>query len=104
MPFAVQPDPKFAAKVRVHVPGEKKPYEFEAMFKYKTKQQLDEFIQWSKDKTDSEVILEIVDSWKLQGFELDTDGVESLCQRYHTAATRIVNTYVDELTGARLGN
>jgi hypothetical protein len=94
--------PTFTAKVPIPIPGSGvEPVEF--IFKARTRMQFAEFVDALKDRPDVDVILDIASGWELED-AFGKEMVEKLCDSYMGAARAIIETYLQELTQARLGN
>ena len=101
------PNPTFTAIVEISSPGgEKEKVEF--TFNYKTKPEYDEFMaRTAKSKSKKaavEALIEIVSGWSGIDSEFSNDSLSKLIENYQGVETRIFAKYVEELTGARLGN
>lgn len=94
--------PTFLAKVSIPVPGGKAvPVEFK--FKGRTKDEFKEFLEGLADSEDVEVITEIATGWDLDD-AFNEDNVAKLTQNYIGSARAILEKYISENSGARLGN
>lgn len=100
----LQPAPTFKAKVVIPAPGA--PIEIVFEFLHKTKKGLEEFATGdkAKDRSDVETVLEIAKGWDDVEEEFGKEAIAGLCENYHAAARSIADTYMRELTQARLGN
>ena len=100
--FTLAVKPTFTAKVAIPVPGaDAEKVEF--TFKARTKDAFAEFVQSIKDKDDVELIQMVASGWELED-AFEPENIELLCQNYLGAARAVVETYIAELTQARLGN
>lgn len=94
--------PTFKTNVMIPVPG-KKPTPVEFIFKGRTKDEFKAFIESLSGREDVDVILDIATGWELDD-AFDDESVEKMTQNYIGAARAIIETYLNELTSARLGN
>lgn len=94
--------PTFKTNVLIPVPG-KKPTPVEFTFKGRTKTEFKAFVDTMRDRDDVDVILDIATGWELTE-AFDREGVEQLCDAYIGAARAVIETYLNELSAARLGN
>lgn len=94
--------PTFKANVMIPLPG-KKPTPVEFVFKGRTRNQFREFVEGLADREDVDVILDIASGWDLED-PFSKESVELLVQNYLGAAKAVIEKYLTELTGARLGN
>lgn len=94
--------PTFTAKVPVPVPGAK-PVQVEFKFKGRTKDAFKEFVESLGDMEDADAIMAIACGWDLED-AFTEDNVEKLVQNYLGSAKAILETYLTQLTAARLGN
>jgi len=94
--------PTFKSNVQIPVPG-KKPVPVEFIFKGRTKKEFQEFVESLRDREDADVVLDIASGWELEdAFVLES--VERMLDSYIGSARAIIDTYLKELTSARLGN
>lgn len=98
-------NPTFKGPVKIRAPGgETFTVVFE--FKHRTKDALAGFFksdEWLK-KTDAQNIMSLASGWTGVDAEFNEENLRTLCDNYHAAASDVVNAYINELTGARLGN
>jgi hypothetical protein len=99
--FNLTPKPTFTAAVPVPVPGEG-PTDVQFTFKGRTREQFKELLE-VKDGTKLDAIMEIASGWELDE-PFDRSNVEKLLDNYLGAFDAIWDTYLRELTQARLGN
>lgn len=94
--------PTFKARVAIPVAGEQSvPVEF--TFKHRAK---DDFSAWLKDLSgtdDIDLIKDVASAWDLED-EFNADNLRALTQAHGGAARAIVEKYISEQTGAKLGN
>lgn len=100
--LALTAAPTFKANVLIPVPG-KKPVPVEFVFKGRTKKDFQEFIEGLRDREDVDVILDIAIGWELEDAFV-RESIEQLLNTYIGAARAVIETYINELTAARLGN
>lgn len=101
----LNPNPTFVAPVEIHVPGDKKE-KVPFVFSYMTKDEYKDFTDRASkgDKTEFEVLSEIVKGWENCDTPFSNESFEKLLKAYHGSGPAIFTTFVNELTGARLGN
>jgi hypothetical protein len=101
----LKPNPTFTVPVVIPTPGGDK-VTIKMEFKHKSKDDYRAFVEdeKNKDRSDEDAILDIAANWQDVDGEFNRDNLRELCQQYHGAATAIVQTYIRELTQARLGN
>lgn len=97
--------PTFKSKVAIPVPGSK-PVEVEFTFKGRSKSEFKEL--WEKMaggqfSEDTDAIMEIASGWELEE-PFDLENVLLLTETYMGAAKAIINKYLEEVPGIRLGN
>lgn len=100
--FKLDPDPTFKAIVPIPVHG-KGVTNVEFIFKHRTSEEFDKFIEELRNKKDPEVALEIACGWELAD-PFDTASIEKMFRNYMGSAKALIETYIKELTAARLGN
>ena len=99
--FKLKPDPTFKAAVSIPLPGGgSAPVTFE--FRHRT---ADELAAWLKRESEDDTasILQMAVGWDLVD-PFDEANVSLLVQNYIGCGKPIVDTYLRELTRARLGN
>jgi len=94
--------PTFSKDVSIHVPG-KKPISIAFIFKGRTRTEFKAFVEELRDREDVDVILDIATGWELSD-TFGSEAIEKLCDTYIAAPRSIIETYLNELSGARLGN
>lgn len=104
MAFKLVPNPTFKAGVGFHVPGQQKNEKITFTFKYRDTEQLAQFQEEIKGKSNEEIVLMIADGWEDIDLEFNEEGLNQLFRYYHSAPERIIQAYYAELIGARLGN
>lgn len=94
--------PTFKTVVKIPVPGGKaSPVEF--TFNGMTKEKFKGWLDSLSDKEDVPAIMEIASGWDLDD-PFNADNVDRLVDQYIGAAKVIFETYISELSAARLGN
>lgn len=94
--------PTFKATVLIPVPGAK-PSPVEFVFKGRSKDGFKDFMESVEGKDDVALVLEMASGWDLED-AFGEETVAQLLQSYIGAARAILDTYMREQTGARLGN
>lgn len=100
----LDPQPTFKIKVGIPVPGQDKPTQVEFEFRALSRAEMQQWFTDSRDKPDEERIPLIVVGWSGVDQSYSADMLAKMLDRYPGAAGAIVKRFVDELTGARLGN
>lgn len=101
--FPLSPEPTFTAKVDIPVPG-KKPLKLEITFKHRGMDEFKEFIDKMGDyESDTDTLMDIASGWDHK-LPFERDNVEKLVKGYIGSAGAIITKYMQENTGARLGN
>ncbi len=100
--LALTASPTFAAKVAIPIPGAK-PAPVEFTFKNRTKDQFKAFLEDMADREDVEAIMEVASGWDLED-AFGPENVEKLVQNYIGSAKAILETYINQVAAARLGN
>jgi len=94
--------PTFKSMVKIPVPGAKAaPVEFK--FNGMTKDKFKAWLETLSDKEDADAIMEIASGWDLDD-PFNADNVGRLIDQYIGAAKVIFETYINELSAAKLGN
>ena len=100
--ITLNPDPTFKAKVGIHVPGGRMA-EIEWKFKYRDADEFKEFTGSLEGRTDVEILMDIGCGWDLDE-AFDEKNVEKMTKKYIGSSRRVLEKYIDELTGARAKN
>ena len=94
--------PTFAMKVAIPVPG-KKPADVEFTFKGRDRDEFQEYLKSTAGLTDTETLMLTIVGWELTN-EFNEAAVELLGKKYPAGPRAIVNKYMSEISGVRLGN
>lgn len=95
-------EPTFKAPVRIPIAGgEPEPVVF--TFRHRKASELIEFKEWVKGKANLETVEACVAGWALTD-EFSKANIERLLDNYPGAARAILDTYLSEHYGYRLGN
>lgn len=101
--FSLIPDPTFKAKVDIPVPG-KKPQKIEFTFKWRDADDFKAFIEsLGNHDSDTDAVMEFVTGWELTD-AFNRDNVDKMVKNYLGSAKALIQTYLSENAGARLGN
>lgn len=102
-PFSLDIEPTFTKRVPIPVPG-KKPHEVEFTFKHRNQEALRAFLEGLPQmESDTDAVMEVACGWELQD-AWERDNVHKLVTNYLGAAKAILDVYIHENSGARLGN
>jgi hypothetical protein len=97
--------PTFSAPVPIPVPGTK-PVDVSFTFKARTKDQFRAFLDGlhtNPDREDADVLMDIAAGWELDD-AWTRENVLQLTQSYIGSARAVIETYMAELTAARVKN
>jgi hypothetical protein len=101
--FSLTAEPTFTAKVAIPVPG-KKATNVEFTFKWRNGDDLKDLVDGLGNyKSDTDAILDMVSGWELKDV-FDYENVEKMVKNYTGSASAIINKYLSENSGARVGN
>lgn len=100
--FNLTVNPTFKASVNIAVPGGKA-VDVEFTFKYRNKDEMKDFLEEMKGKTDAQLIDEMASGWELDD-PFNAESLEKLTQNYPGAPVGIMQVYMSELQGARAKN
>lgn len=95
-------DPTFKAKVPVPIPGAGST-DVEFTFKHRTRDAVSVWVEESKELNEADTIQSLATGWELDD-AFNAENIEQLCQSYSGAGLAIVETYFNELRGARSKN
>ena len=94
--------PTFTLKVAIPVPG-KKAVDVEFTFKGRNREEFREYLDASTNKEDVDALMDTVTGWELEN-EFCREEVERMTLFYPAAARAIIQRYITEISGVRLGN
>lgn len=100
--FTLSASPTFKAPVAIQVPGGK-PVQVEFVFKHRTRDDFKEFIEALEGRDDIDMLLEIASGWELDD-AFDAKSLALMTQNYMGSARAVLETYISELTSARVKN
>lgn len=107
--FQLEPNPTFTAPVSIPLPGGETAT-FEIIFNHMGRKALQRFLDRVKDLPDAEGIGDIVYGWSgVSGADGEPlpcteEALAAMLDNHHGAALAILQTYIRELTGARVKN
>lgn len=104
------PEPEFKAPVPIPVPGQGV-VNVEFTFKYRTRDELQRFAakcdperpEYDKDYQDHQMVMDAAKGWELAD-AFTEENVKEFCRQYIAGPAAVFDTYVMEMTGARLKN
>ena len=94
--------PTFTLKVAIPVPG-KKPADVEFTFKGRNRDEFQAYLDASSSKEDVDALMDTVTGWELEN-EFCREEVERMMLFYPASPRAIIQRYISELSGVRLGN
>lgn len=94
--------PTFKAHVDIPVPG-RRAEKVEFTFRHRTREDLAAWLDALEDKSPADVVLEAASGWELEE-PFDKDHVEELLSNYLGSFRSLLDTYLQELAGARAKN
>lgn len=101
--FSLDAQPTFKAKPEIPVPG-KKPVKIEFTFRHRDADDFKTFIEGvSSHPNDTALVMDVACGWELDQ-PFDEEHVGKLVRNYMGSAKSIVEKYIEENAGARLGN
>jgi hypothetical protein len=100
--LSLNPSPTFKAKAPIHVPGGRKA-EIEFIYKYRDADEFKEFTETLEGRKDIEILMDIASGWDLDE-PFDEKNVEKMAKNYLGSARSALETYLNELMGARAKN
>lgn len=95
-------DPTFSCAVPIPVPG-KGIVDVQFTFKHRSREQVLAWVNEAKDNGDVATVKAVATGWELDD-EFTDENIAKLCSNYAGAGFAIVQTYLDELRGARVKN
>lgn len=103
MSLKLNPDPTFTAPVNIPTPSGD--VQIRVVFKYRDRTAFGDFMTFVVQcKTDTEVMMELMEGWHDVDTPFSQAAVELLMKNYHASAKAIMSTYIQELTQQKMGN
>jgi hypothetical protein len=108
--FRIQPEPTFACKVPLSVPGKPAPLEVDFTFHYKNKDQLAAWVQDATGKDDATLLGELIEGWdgmvdaKGNPVHYSITALHTLIYSYWAARDEITRAYMRELKESKTKN
>lgn len=100
--LSLDPNPTFQSNVLIPVPG-KKPASVGFTFKWRTRADFNAWLDAIAGRDDVDVLMDVLGGWELDD-AFERENVERLTQTYIGSARAILDKYIAENCGARLGN
>ena len=94
--------PTFALKVAIPVPG-KKAVDVEFTFKGRNREEFQSYLDAAAGKEDIDALMDTITGWELEN-EFSREEVERMMLFYPASPRAIIQRYISELSGVRLGN
>lgn len=94
--------PTFTANVPIPVPG-RSPVPVQFTFRWRNRADFQSFLDGLQGKTNAEIIMECASAWELED-PFDAESVAKLDETYLGAARAVLDTYMQQIAQARLGN
>ena len=94
--------PTFTLRVAIPVPG-KKSVDVEFTFKGRNREEFREYLDASSSKEDIDALMDTIIGWDLEN-EFSREEVERMMLFYPASPRAIIQRYISELSGVRVGN
>ena len=94
--------PTFAMKVAIPVPG-KKAVDVEFTFKGRNREEFREYLDAAAGKEDIDALMDTITGWELEN-EFSREEVERMMLFYPASPRAIIQRYISDLSGVRVGN
>lgn len=100
----IQPNPTFMARVEIPTPEGKVGIKVE--YKHMDTDEYSAFVkkEATLSRSNEDAIMDIAVNWLEVDGEFNRENVAAVCKRYHAAAGAIVETFIKELTQAKVEN
>jgi len=100
----LQADPTFISPVTIPTP--KGDVVIKMEFKHRDTDEYEAFVKQEATlaRSNEDAILDLASNWFNVEGEFTRENIAKLCKQYHQAARVIVETYIHELTQAKVGN
>jgi hypothetical protein len=100
----IQANPTFNS--RVEIPTPEGPVAIKIVFKHMDTDTFKDFIdrEAKAQRSNEDAIMDIAEGWSGVDGEFTRENIATVCKQYHAAAGVIVETFIKELTQARVGN
>lgn len=96
-------DPTFDMTVAIPVQG-KKPVDTEFTFIGRNGDELQEYLNSSRNKEDLDALMDTITNWKIKNRAFSREEVAKFILVYPAAARAIISKYITEISGIKLGN
>lgn len=100
--FKLEASPTFKAKVSIPVPGGKAE-KVEFTFRHRTRKEFLAWLSTIENKEDPDIVLDVASGWELED-PFDREHIEKMCENFMGSAKAVLDVYLAENAGARLGN
>lgn len=102
--FKLQAEPTFWAKAPISVPGQAAPVPLDVEYRWLGREQLRAFLDTLAERSDIDLLGEIVVGWKGVDAPFSVDALARLIDQYPRAADAIFDTWRSELLEAKAKN
>ena len=100
----LNPNPEFSAPVPITEPGKSEPTIITITYRYKTRDELVEFVEQTKDAPISDVLCDLVTGWQGVDAPFTKDNLKALVNSYMPAGLEILKVYYRELAESKIKN
>jgi hypothetical protein len=100
--LTLKPNPSFKATVAIYLAGGGTG-DVEFIFKHRTRADLKQLMASVAEKEDAEILMMVAEGWDLEE-PFNQENANVLCINYVGAGLAILETYVDELSRAKVKN
>lgn len=101
--FKLNPEPTFKVTAAIPVPG-LAAMELEVEFRHKTRDELVKFFGGLKGRKGIDILMEIIADWHNCDTPFSKKTLATLLQNYPKSDSALMDAYVDQCGGARMGN
>lgn len=100
----IQANPTFIRPVSIPTPDG--PVVIKVEFKHRDTDEYEAFIkdEATRGRSNEDAIMDLAVNWFNVDGEFNSENIAKVCKQYHAAAAAICETYIKELTQAKLGN
>lgn len=105
----LNPDPTFEAPAKVTIPGQNKTGTLKMVFKYRDRDQMDEWFKYSNEAaknkvSNAEIFKSFVEGWDWPDVDFNDENIETFLKKYPAAGIEIALAYQRLIFESRVKN
>lgn len=100
----LNPNPEFSTSVSITEPGKKEPTIITVTYRYKTREELADFVERTKDAQVADTLCEIVSGWDGVDAPFSSENLKIMVGNYMPAGLEMLKAYYQELAESKVKN